>query len=308
MENVKGDATKETLTPIETKLPIQQATAPKQAEQVVEVRGFRLPTVRTLVEVRPIERAKWHGKVGEESFQRPKKFQVLVDTDSMNYATGLTDEEILELNKRVKYDLTPNFDSENPHIFWDSPMAMFKMDNNTMFFDISQPLNYIKVKNMKASKFIANSVADYEEGLFPEATHVIFDEAAQAEVKATKIEKHSNAIIAASNMSKDKKIQIILSLSNKDMKGQSDNFINVEMRKVIDNDTEEFLRYTSMKSDELSNYALVLEALQKSVLRKEGHKILFHDSTIGMDEVEVARYLMLPDNQDLKIRIMSLIN
>lgn len=276
-------------------------------ENIVE-RKFILPTVKTLVEVRPIERSKWHGKTGAESFQRPKKFQVLVDTDSMNYATGLTDEEVEALNRKVNYDLSPNFNSETPHLFWDSPMAMFKMDNNTMFFDISQPLNYIKVKNMKASKFIANSMSQYDEGLFPEATHVIFDESEQAELKATKIERNTQAIIEASKMSKDRKIQIILALSDKNMKGQSDNFVNVELRKVIDNDTDEFLRYTSMKAEELSNYSLVLEALQKSVLRKDGHKIMYHESILGMDAVDVAKYLLLPENQDLKIRLMAQIN
>lgn len=276
-------------------------------ENIVE-RKFSLPTVKTLVEVRPIERSKWHGKTGAESFQRPKKFQVLVDTDSMNYATGLTDEEVEALNRKVNYDLSPNFNSETPHLFWDSPMAMFKMDNNTMFFDISQPLNYIKVKNMKASKFIANSMSQYDEGLFPEATHVIFDESEQAELKATKIERNTQAIIEASKMSKDRKIQIILALSDKNMKGQSDNFVNVELRKVIDNDTDEFLRYTSMKAEELSNYSLVLEALQKSVLRKDGHKIMYHESILGMDAVDVAKYLLLPENQDLKIRLMAQIN
>lgn len=304
---IKGEGKKETLISQDKPQNIPQQ---KVVENMVkeEPKKFRLPTIKTLVEVRPIERAKWHGKTGEESFQRPKKFQVLVDTDSMNYATGLTEEEIQALNEKVKYDLSANFDSETPHPFWDSPMAMFKMDNNTMFFDISQPLNYIKVKNMKASKYIANSQADYEEGLYPEATHVIFDESVQVELRATKIERNTQAIIAASTMSKDRKIQIILALSDKNMKGQSDSFINVELRKIIDNDTDEFLRYTSMKPEELSNYSLVLEALQKSVLRKDGHKILYHESILGMDTVDVAKYLMLPDNQDLKIRLMSQVN
>lgn len=303
-----GVEKRETLSPKETKAPMQAPVQQRQVQQVAQKREFALPTVRTLIEVRPIERAKWHGKTGAESFQRPKKFQVLVDTDSMSYATGLTEEEIVALNKKVNYDLSSNFNSEEPHPFWDSPMAMYKMENHTMFFDISQPLNYIKIKNMRASKFIANSVADYEEGLYPEATHVIFDESVQAELKASKIEKHTEAIIRSSTMSKDKKIQVILALSHKNMKGQSDNFVNVELRKVIDNETDEFLRYTSMRPEELASYSLVLEALQKSVLRKDGHKILYHDSILGMDEVDVARYLMIEDNQELVIRIKSQVN
>ena len=270
--------------------------------------GFSLPRVATLVEVRPIETKKWHGKTGAESFTRPKTSQALVDTESMSYATGLTSEEIEALNKIVKYDLTNHFDSENPHPFWDSPMSKIKLENNTMFFDISQPLNYIKVKVMKASKFVANSMADYEEGKYPEATHVIFDEAEQAEVQASKVQAEEDAIIEAASMTKDRKIEIILALGGKNLKGQSDNFVKVELSKIIKKDTSEFLRYAKISKEELSSYALVLEALQKSVLRKDGHKILYHDSILGSDEMDVAKYLLVDENQELQIRLMAQVN
>lgn len=267
-----------------------------------------IPKNKTLVEVRPIETKKWHGKTGQESFTRPKKLQALVNTERMAYDTGLTAEEIAALNKKVNYDLSDHFNSEEPHSFWDSPMSMVKLENNTMFFDISQPLNYIKVKILRASKYVANSMEDYENGLFPEATHVIFDESQQAELLASKVQQEEDAVIAASKMTKDRKIEIILSLGGKNLKGQSDNFVKVELSKLIKKDPGEFLRYNEMNKEELTNYALVLEALQKSVLRKDGHKILYHDSALGMDEVEVAKYLLAPDNQDLKIRLMAQVN
>lgn len=269
---------------------------------------FALPTVPTLVEIRPIEVKKWHGKTGVESFTRPKTSQALVDENSMSYATGLTNEEIVALNKVVKYDLTNHFDSENPHPFWDSPMSKVKLENFTMFIDISQPLNYIKVKVMKASKFVANSKADYDEGLYPEATHVIYDESEQAEVLATKVQNEEDAIIAASQMTLDRKIEIILALGGKNLKGQSENFIKVELNKIIKKDTAEFLRYEKMDKVMVASYALVLEALQKSVLNKEGHKIMYMGANIGMDEMEVASYLLDEDNQELRIRIMAQVN
>lgn len=271
-------------------------------------KAFSLPKVPTLVEVRPIERKKWHGKVGAESFTRPQTSQALVNTETMSYATGLTSEEIKELNKVVNYNLSNHFDSENPHVFWDSPMSKLKLENKTMFFDISQPLNYIKVKVMKASKYVANSQADYDEGLYPEATHVIFDESEQAEVLATKVQNEEDAIIAASEMTKDRKIAVILSLGGKNLKGQSDNFVKVELSKLIKKDTVEFLRYSNMDKETVASYALVLEAIQKSVLRKDGHKILYHDSVIGMDEMDVAAYLLDDENQELQLRIMAQVN
>ena len=90
------------------------------------------------VEVRPIEAKKWHNKAGQESFTRPKKLHALVDPSTMKYATGLTEEDRkILLKKGVSYDLSDNYNSEAPHPFWDSNMAIVKLENNTMFFDRS---------------------------------------------------------------------------------------------------------------------------------------------------------------------------
>ena len=135
------------------------------------------------VEVRPIENKKWHNKTGQESFTRPKKIQALVDASTMKYATGLSEDDVKDLrSKGVNYDLSDHYNSETPHPFWDSNMAIVKLENNTMFYDMANALDVIKVKIMKASKYVANSMAEYEKGAWPEATHVNFDEAEQAQV------------------------------------------------------------------------------------------------------------------------------
>jgi hypothetical protein len=263
----------------------------------------------TLVEVRPLESKKWHDKKGEESFTRPKKIQALVDSVTMKYATGLTEEDVEDLEKKgVNYDLSDNYSSETPHPFWDSGMAVVKLENNTMFFNIDNPLDFIKIKVMKASKFVANSMTDYDNGLYPEATHVLFDEAEQADVIATKIETQNTAIIEASQISRDRKVELILILGGKNTKNQSDQFVAIELDKVIKKDPKEFLRYLNMDKKQLSNHALVLEALQKNVLRKEGHRIYHMDSNLGVDEIEVAEYLSKEENQDIKLVILSKIN
>ena len=82
------------------------------------------------VEIRPIESKRWHNKTGQESFTRPKKIQALVDGSTMKYATGLSDADIKELAKKgVNYDLSPHYNSETPHPFWDSGMAIIKFIN-----------------------------------------------------------------------------------------------------------------------------------------------------------------------------------
>ena len=261
------------------------------------------------VEVRPIEVKKWHNKKGQESFTRPKKIQALVDPNTMKYATGLSPEDIEGLKKKgVNYDLTDNYNSEAPHPFWDSNMAIIKLENNTMFFNLDNALEFIKVKVMKASKYVANSMADYDLGMYPEATHVIFDESEQAAITASKIEIENTAIIEASKLSLTRKIEIILVMGGKNMKSQSADFVAVELNKVLKQDPAEFLRQLKMDKKQIANHALVLEALQKSVLRKEGQRIFHMDSPLGLDEIEVAEYLSKEENQDIKLLILQKVN
>jgi hypothetical protein len=260
------------------------------------------------VEVRPLESKKWHNKTGQESFTRPKKIQALVDPTTMKYATGLTATDIKELKaKGITYDLSDIY-TEQAHPFWDSSMAVIKLENNTMFFNIDNPIDWIKVKVLKASKYVANSMADYDEGLYPEATHVIFDEAEQAAVTASKVETKNQAIIEASKLSLARKIEIILILGGKNMKNQSADFVAVELDRIVTKEPAEFLRTLNMDKKQSANHALVLEALQKSILRKEGQRIFHMDSPLGMDEIEVAEYLSKEENQDIKIMLMAKIN
>ena len=260
------------------------------------------------VEVRPIEHKRWHNKTGQESFTRPKKIQALVDGNTMKYATGLTNEDIKKLVKEgISHDLSDHYNGE-PHPFWDSNMAVIKLENNTMFFDLANSIEFIKVKIMKASKYVANSMAEYEAGVWPEATHVIYDEAEQASVLASKVEEKNTAIIEASKLSLERKVQLILVLGGKNMKNQSADFVAVELDKIIQKDPREFLRYLNLDKKQLASHALVLEALQKSVLRKEGQRIFHMDSPLGIDEIEVAEYLSKEENQDIKMMILSKIN
>lgn len=262
-----------------------------------------------LIEVRPIETKRWHGKKDAESFTRPKKIQALVNTDTMQYATGLTKEDIEMLQgKGIKYDLSPHYNSDKPHAFWDSNMGQIKLENNTMFFNTDNNIDFIKTKIMKASKYVANSMREYEEGMYPEATHVIFDEAEEADIKASKVAISNKAVIECSKLSKDKKIQLILIMKGKNLKGQSDNFVTVAIDEIVKESPQEVLRQIGLDSKEVTVHALVLEALQKNVLRKDGHKIYYFDSLLGADITDVIDYLSDDENQGLKLKIMQQVN
>ena len=97
-------------------------------------------------------------------------------------------------------------------------------------------------------------------------------------------------------------------LGGKNLKNQSANFITVELDKVINANPEEFLRAVKLDKKQVANQALVLEALQKGVLRREGQRIFHMDAPLGIDEIEVAEYLSKDDNQDIRLMILQKLN
>ena len=260
------------------------------------------------IEIRPIPIKRWHGKTGKESFTRPKKIQALVDADNMVYRTGLTEEEQEKYEGILKADLSKGYNPETPHEFWDSARGIVKLENATMILDTEKPLDFIHWKIMRASKYVANSMKEYEEGLFPEATHVIFDESEEVEAKAKKIEIKNRAIKEIAQASTGKKREIILIIEGKDCKGKSEDFVTVEIDKIVNKKPGEVLRLIDADSAEVSAHAMVLECLQKSILRKDGHRILYHDSVLGSDIYDVIEYLLQDENQSLKLRLMTALN
>jgi len=268
-----------------------------------------------IVQTKPIRHNSWHGKTDKESFARAKVIQAFVDPESRTYATGLSDEEERKYGALLKVDLSKQFLLDTPHPFWDSKMAEIKLENRTQFWNTDNALEYIYIKVMKASKYVANSEKEYEEGLWPEATHVIFDESEEVDTQATLIETKNAAIIQCSELSKNKKIELIMVLSSggdylkaKNLKNKSDNHVNVELDKILQTKSQEVLRYLKMDKDFISTYALGLEALQKNVLNKAGHKIMYHDSVIAEDLNDLIDYLNKAENNEFKLRLLALVN
>jgi hypothetical protein len=257
-----------------------------------------------LVEVRPIERKKWHGKEAQENFAQPLTIECLYDTKTGKYATGLSEDERKKLEKETGYDLSDEFTNE-PHPFWNSAIAKIKLPARTVVFDTDKPLDYIKVKVLKASKLVANSVREYNEGLYPDALFVIFDEQEEAKIKASKIQKKRKAVQLAIKMSADEKINVIQIMSGKSMRGQSQDFLDVEIDKLIEDDLEGFLKYVKMDSNEVYIRAAILEGIHRNILTKEGNNVLYMGDVIGVTLDEAVNYFLDPQNQKIKASILE---
>ena len=261
-----------------------------------------------IVEVKPIDTDKWHGKKGKESFAQPMTIEVLYNKETGKYATGLSPEDVKKYGEKLGLDLSDRFDAMKPHPYWSTQPARIKLPNHTVIFNTEKSLDYIRLCNLKASKFVANSIKELSEGLWPEATHVIFSEEEEVEVKATKVSKKMECMKLAMDMSKDEKVNIVQILSAKSVRGRSENFVNVEIDSIIEDRPEEFLRFAKMDKQLVYTRASVQEALHRNVLTKEGSAVYYMGDKLANDVEDAVKYFMDPSNQKLKVAILEKLN
>lgn len=259
----------------------------------------------SLVEVRPLKIKTWHGLDEKENFTQAKVIEALYDVMTGGYATGLTKEEEEKYAKETGFDLSSRFDPDKPHPFWGSAAGRIKLPNHTVILDTTKALDYVKVKMLKASKYVANSIKEWESGMFPNATHVIFDENEEVEVKASKIQLKNKAVIIAAKLTADEKSSLIQILSSKTVRGKSNDFMDVEIDKIVESKPGEFIRYAKMDKQELNVRSAILEAIYKNVLLKEGTAVYYMGERLGSDFEDVVTYFMDPQNQKQKVSILE---
>lgn len=256
------------------------------------------------IEVRPIEKERWHGKTGKDSIARPKKIEALYNINTGRYDTGLSLEDRERLEKITGFDLSDHYVKDTPHPFW-SGQGVVTLPHGTKIFNTEKPQDEIAIKMLKASELVANSMKEYEDGKFPYATHVIFDERENADIRASKIETKKEAYILTDKISKEKKIEIIQILTNKGMRKQSDNFIEIELNQLVESTPEKVLELIKKDKAYVATHAMILEGLEKNILRKEGTSVYYMDDQLGFDISSAINYFMDPSNQKLKLEIVN---
>lgn len=258
-----------------------------------------------IVEVKPIQVTTWHGKKGIDSFKQPFGFEVLQDPQTGAYATGLNKEDQKKYEKILGVDLSDTFQADSPHPYWSSQPAKIKLSNRTNTFNDEKPSEFVKIKNMKASKYVANSERELSDGLWPEAIFVIHDEAEEVEIKATRIQKKNKCVAIAASLSLEEQTNLIQILSDKSMHARSANFISVELDKVIEEKPDEFIRYSKMDKAETYVRATILEAIHRNILTKESGAIYYMGERLSNDYEESVHWFLDPQNTKMKVTIME---
>jgi len=262
------------------------------------------------VEVRPIPVNKWHKKEGRESFTRPKVVEALYDENVGGYATGLTKEEEEHYGRLLGVSLDNKFQHDEPHPTWSEKRFSMVLSNNTMIFDTKDARQYVLVKLLKASKYVANSMKEYDTGGWPYATHVIFDEEEEVEEKALKIERKEEVYKKIAEMNDAERISLvwILSDGHKSLRGKSPSFIKVELDEYIgENPSKVWTEINTSKAERFSR-STILEAIDRQIIIKDGSNLIWMGDVIAQNVDEAAAWLRNPENQTIKGKILEQLN
>ena len=261
-----------------------------------------------IVEVKPIEKNSWHNIKGKDTFKRPVTIEALVSLKTGRFATGLSEEDVVRLSKEVGYNLSDKHTAGKAHEFWNNKVSNIKLENKTNIFNTNIPLQEIKVKVMKASDLVANSQKEYDEGKYPGAMFVIFDETEDVELRASKAAIVRKVIIESTKLTKSKKAEILQILADISVRNQSEDYIDLKLDEEIAKNPNRVLTLMQRDKKRTTVHALVLEAIHKNVLRKQGSSVYYMDDQLGFDIEATIDYLEDKKNQALKVQIIEKMN
>jgi len=258
-----------------------------------------------MIEVRPIanEGNAWELS-DNESFKRP--ISLLAAVENGKYVLGGVDEKRLsELAELTGLDLSLRYNSQEPHPFFDSAQGRVKLENNTMFFDLSDPLNEIKVAILKGHPKIANSQEEFEEGMWPEAEFVIYDSKVEVAEQATKVAQKMKAYTVAGKMDVESKQSLIAIITGEDVRKQGTAYVDGRIGEIIEKDIAAFLKYSEQQKEDIILLALITNARALDIIVEKEGRLRFGDIALGTDNYEVLEFFKKLPNRDIRLRIQE---
>ena len=263
------------------------------------------------IEIRPLPNRSEIKKFSEELeyFSQPKSLPCLVNPETLKYESGLSSKDIEYLKEiNFPYDISDVWQKGVAHPFWESSMMKVELKNTpTFLYPGKNPIDFVKYKFLLKSSYIYSSEEEIETGKKSEATHYIYNETIENDLKAVTIEKRNAIVGKISGLSLKKKKDLSMIILDEDMENQSDNYLTVKFEEIMNNEEQlaELERLLSKSTEEVSLSASIKIAIKKNVLKKTNKGIFFFDTNLGFSEQEVMEFLSEPENQDISLNIFS---
>ncbi len=263
------------------------------------------------IEIRPIPNRNNIKQFSEnlEYFSQSHIISAFVNPVSLKYETGLSPEDKEYLTKEgFPYDITENYTKGIAHPFWESSMAKVELKNSPAFLSPGLSLiDFIKYKYLLVNKYIYKSEEEMKSGSKPEATHYIYNEAEFTDIRANELEKKDELTRSISDLSLQRKRDIILILLNENTDNKKEGYLRLKFESIL-NDKELSLELKELlddKADSITLKAEIISAIQKNVLRRTKQGIFFFENNIGFSEEDVKEFLIKPENQEIYLNIKS---
>lgn len=258
-----------------------------------------------IIEVRPLDVKRWHGKSVRELAPSPVVLECYIDRHKRRYLTGLTAEDRERLEKATGLDLNDQFDPENPHPFYSTQNGKVKLEFKTNRFDMNNPIDEIKVKMMKEHPLVANSIVEYQANPSTKALFVIYDSREDIEARAKKAQLKTKVYTMVSKMDATTKRQIVEILTNESMRRQSVDYIDVKLSEAIETKGyEKAIEVINRTKAENFNHSLIVEAVERNIVQKRGETYFYMDEPLGT-LYEALKYLADPRNSVIKGQIID---
>lgn len=263
------------------------------------------------IEIRPIPNRGDIKSFSEnlEYFSPGYTIGAFVDPRSMKYATGLSKEDIKELEERgCPYNVTDNYMDGVVHPFWDRQISKITLNNSPQFlFPGKSVLDFIKWKYLLASAHVYKNEQEMLQGLKSNATHYIYDESEEITIKANKIQRLNKIKGLISKLSLSRKRDILSILENENTESKSEEYLTVKFDNLLE-DNESLKSLESILSEDdkkIATLAMIKMAIFKNVLVKTKEGIFFFETNLGFSEDDVAEFLSQDKHQEILITIKS---
>jgi len=263
------------------------------------------------IEIRPIPNRNNIKQFSEnlEYFSQGNIISAFVNPVSLKYETGLSQEDKEYLKEQqFPYDISDNWTRGIAHPFWESSMVKVELKNSPIFLSPGRSLiDFVKYKYLLVNSYIYKSEEEMNSGSKPEATHYIYDESEYTDLEAGKLEKRNALVKKVSELSLQRKRDIVLILLDEITDNIKQNYITVKFEKIM-NDKELAVALNELLDDSNESISLQAEiksAIQKNVLRKTKQGIFFFENNLGFSEEDVKEFLIKPENQEILLNIKS---
>jgi hypothetical protein len=243
---------------------------------------------------------------------------------------GLTDEEVISLASKAKLshsegskEGTPITEIDLSHKeneFFNHPRMITKIKDDVTVFNLSSPLDVLKLATMKAYPHVAHSEADKKK--IPGAKWVIIDEEIEQKNNVDEFRSKmeiNEYFVGKNKLSTDKMKTILMAFNDPNIKVDNSTDADTVSSWLYDkatdttvrqgrSDQQRFFDLVKMKSEDLAIRALISKAVKAGALRVKSGKYFYAGNEIAYSLEAAIKKLSAPENQSLLNAIEEEIN